>query len=440
MTLRKLLFFLLFSGLLLSACAGLPGTPEDRKTPLPPQTTPTLPTPPAGDQAPFPPAVTAARQALAEMLGIDPAQASVAAYAPTEWSDSCLGLGGMAESCLQVITPGYRVILEAGGKSYVFHTDQDGAAVRQELLSADLPEAAVKARTALAEKLALENELLISVTAVEEVQWPDSCLGIYKPDVLCAQVITPGYRVVLEANGQRYEYHTDATGRRVMLLELVKPSTGASGSDLTWQSPDKPCQRIEITSGKMQYGSCEGPQNKGRLDGVRLVEMMNYLAEYAPFEADTLSGRIAFQGSGSLQATPAQQRALAEWTRLVLLEAQSGRSTPEQGLALAWHRSGGIAGFCDDLLVYAYGQVQATNCKTNPADAHTLQLNSDQLEQLYAWLDAFQPIQDSHTDPATADAMTVELSLQGSGSRAASAIEKQSLADFAAAIYYQAMQ
>jgi hypothetical protein len=33
-----------------------------------------------------------------------------------------------------------------------------------------------------------------------------------------AQVITPGYRVVLEAGGQRYEYHTD-TGRFVVLCE-----------------------------------------------------------------------------------------------------------------------------------------------------------------------------------------------------------------------------
>ena len=123
---------------------------------------------------------------------------------------------------------------------------------------------------------------------------------------------------------------------------------------------------------------------------------------FAPFEAETPSGWISFRGQGSLKTGPAEQRALAEWARLMLLEAQSGRSTPDQGLALAWHREGGIAGFCDDLLVYAYGRVQATNCKSSPADARTLQLDAAQLEQLFTWLDGYLPIQDYQTDPATA--------------------------------------
>ncbi|MRR32392.1 hypothetical protein EG834_19170, partial [bacterium] len=133
MILRKLFFILLLSGLLLSACSGLPGTPEDHKTPLPPQAAPGLPPESTDSQAPFPPAVTAARQALADMLAIDPAATAVAAYAPAEWSDACLNLGSMTESCLQVITSGYRVVLQVGQNFYVFHTDQEGTAVRQEL-------------------------------------------------------------------------------------------------------------------------------------------------------------------------------------------------------------------------------------------------------------------------------------------------------------------
>ena len=77
MILRKLLFTILLGGLLLSACAGLPAAPENRKTPLAPQ--PTLPA--DEGQPPFPPAVTAARQALADMLAIDPAATTVSSEA-----------------------------------------------------------------------------------------------------------------------------------------------------------------------------------------------------------------------------------------------------------------------------------------------------------------------------------------------------------------------
>jgi hypothetical protein len=58
----------------------------------------------------------------------------------------------------------------------------------------------------------------IGLVSVEAVEWSDTSLGCPQPGMMYAQVITPGYRVVLEAGGQRYEYHTD-TGRFVVLCE-----------------------------------------------------------------------------------------------------------------------------------------------------------------------------------------------------------------------------
>jgi hypothetical protein len=59
----------------------------------------------------------------------------------------------------------------------------------------------------------------IHVIAVEEVHWPDGCLGVRTPGVFCTQVIVPGYRVILEGDGRRYVYHTDWEGRQVILAE-----------------------------------------------------------------------------------------------------------------------------------------------------------------------------------------------------------------------------
>jgi hypothetical protein len=64
----------------------------------------------------------------------------------------------------------------------------------------------------LAARLDLEQDA-IKVVTVEFVEWPVSCLGINKTDIACAEVITPGYRIFLEANGQKYEYHTDGGSR-----------------------------------------------------------------------------------------------------------------------------------------------------------------------------------------------------------------------------------
>jgi hypothetical protein len=52
-----------------------------------------------------------------------------------EWSDSCLGLGGPAELCLQAMTPGWRVTVTDGSASWTYRTDASGQAIRQETQS-----------------------------------------------------------------------------------------------------------------------------------------------------------------------------------------------------------------------------------------------------------------------------------------------------------------
>lgn len=77
-------------------------------------------------------------------------------------------------------------------------------------------EAAVgAAKEDLVKRAALTPEE-IKVTGLEAVQWPSTALGCPQPGMMYAQVITPGYRVLLQARGQTYKYHTDA-GRWAVL-------------------------------------------------------------------------------------------------------------------------------------------------------------------------------------------------------------------------------
>jgi hypothetical protein len=47
-----------------------------------------------------------------------------------------------------------------------------------------------------------------SIVSVEAVDWNDTCLGAARDGEVCAQVVTPGYRIVVTRGGSRIEYHT----------------------------------------------------------------------------------------------------------------------------------------------------------------------------------------------------------------------------------------
>lgn len=49
----------------------------------------------------------------------------------------------------------------------------------------------------------------VLVRVIERVEWNDASLGCPKPGRMYAQVITPGYRIVVEAGDQVIEYHTN---------------------------------------------------------------------------------------------------------------------------------------------------------------------------------------------------------------------------------------
>lgn len=55
----------------------------------------------------------------------------------------------------------------------------------------------------------------VTIISVEAVEWPDSFLGCPVEGSFAAQVITPGYRVIVQLEGEQLEIHTDLTGHAV---------------------------------------------------------------------------------------------------------------------------------------------------------------------------------------------------------------------------------
>lgn len=80
-------------------------------------------------------------------------------------------------------------------------------------------QAVALARDDLAEREGVPAETIF-VESAELVQWPDTSLGNPQPDMAYAQVITPGFKLILSIEGRDnvYEYHTDL-GNVVTLVE-----------------------------------------------------------------------------------------------------------------------------------------------------------------------------------------------------------------------------
>lgn len=412
---------LLSAALLIAACAPLPSLmPAD--SPLP---TPLPPTP-----TPWPP-LEQARLALAEHLGIAPGAITLVSSEPMEWADACLELPAPDEMCAQVITPGYRVVLEAIGQQYILHTNASGSQVRtagQPEPENVAPRAALQARAALAQQLGLAPEA-VRIVSAEAIEWPDACLDAPASDEVCAQVVTPGYKVLLEADGVVREYHTDQSGD--VLRALPWPALDTEGR-LEWRGlTAEGCTQAQFSRASIAFGPCDGELMSRQLAqvGNSANEFYAFVETYQSFSASTAAGTVVLSGKGPFLASPANQRMLAEWAARVVAEAED-----EEGLAmwgLGWHREGGIAGFCDDLAIDATGYVELAPCQyESPQEVAVRTLTADELAEFYGWLDTLAPFEFTQQDPATADAMTVRYIFAGRGAQEATDVDRQALAEF----------
>lgn len=309
---KKLFLSLLVLAVVIAACAN-PAAIELTPTVIPPTPIP----------ADLPPAVRAVIEVLAQTLGVEASQITLVNVEAVDWPDACLGAVRMGVMCVQVITPGYRIVLEADGQQYEYHTNADGSGFAAVWggagnVSEDLQRAA---REALAQILGLDPAT-ITVASATLVEWPDSCLGVAQSGMVCLEAITPGALLVLKANDMTYEYHTNADG------SVILPAT----------------------------------------------------------------------------------------------------------VALTWHREGGIAGFCDNLVIYLAGEVHASTCAGNVTSGT---LSVDELAQLQQWLRAFSPVTLDKSDapPGSADAMTIALTLNGIGAVEAAETDQQTLTAWAQSVY-----
>ena len=437
--------------LTLASCAPveLPATePLHMDTPIPPTEQPTLPPveptatlPPPPSETPVPdlpgaalPAAQAAQSYLAQRLNLEMADIQVLQVTAVEWRNACLGINIVGMMCADVITPGYVIDFQAvaNGKSeyYVIHSDAGGNALSL------LPGAVYTARQALIEQTGVRLEDILWVS-VETVEWRNSCLGVTKPGVNCLDVIVPGYRIIFQVAGERYEYHTNQDGSRVV---AAAPSESSSSSPvLEWTSVTEPCFAVEIDLSEVRSAPC-GMElvHTGDIPASRAAELETFIGLYTRQASETAAGLVTFRGAGRVLATPAEMRMLAEWGSLIYSEAVNDRNEMPLKMVISYHREGGIAGFCDTLSVYRTGFAIVASCREEAQNLPRLRLDSSQLEMLYGWYDRLASFEFTQTDPAVADALFISLTFGGQGTEVAGEHVKQAMLALVEELFLQA--
>lgn len=127
-------------------------------------------------------------------------------------------------------------------------------------------------------------------------------------------------------------------------------------------------------------------------------------------------------------------------TETAVPAAQIGRDASWEQ-AFAWHREGGAAGFCDDVVVYVTGDVYISSCRgEQPVDLARTRLDAAQLDALFGWLDAFRPFEYERTDPAQNDGaqpepVRVRLVFSGAGEEEALEPDQALMIDFMQNLY-----
>jgi hypothetical protein len=249
----------------------------------------------------------------------------------------------------------------------------------------------------------------ISLGEAEAVEWPDSCLGIVRIEALCAQGIVPGYRVVLEAEGQAYEYHTNADGTVVAVAE----SSAQADAELAARTALAKALQADAAGFK--------------LINARLTEFSNACLDVpAPGEmcAEVLTPGYVF----TFEADGRQYNYNTDL---------KGSQARPASLALTWQREGGIAGFCDSLTIYASGEVYASTCRGERTQMGLL--TAEERAELVTWLDSYGAFSHEQSDGAVADSMSVSIHLAGSGAASVSEVEQGELQTWIQGVYARLM-
>ena len=306
---------LMVCAMVMTACA-TPAAPAATATLMPTMIPTPLPTA-THIAVDLTPAQKAAVASVAQSLGAASQDITIKSTESVTWPDGCMGVRTIGLLCTKNQVPGFRIVVSAGGKDYEVHTNQDGSAVAPEqAVQAGGPAEQVAIRQ-LANNLGIPD-IQVTVASSTLIEWPDSCLGVTQQGVMCAQVVTPGYLLVLDAAGNQFEYHTNQDA------SVIFPAT----LGLTWSQQGGIaglCQNVDVYLSGEVFGLDCKPGGDGRM-AVLTADQRSQLQQWADKfgsvsvdisdpkgVADGMTRQANLLGSGSGKPSKADERAIFDF-------------------------------------------------------------------------------------------------------------------------------
>ena len=162
----------------------------------------------------------------------------------------------------------------------------------------------------------------IFVVSNQEVEFGNACLDIAFPDVMCAQVVTLGRVIVLEAGGVDYEYHTSADG------DFIQPATIV----LIWTREGGLvgfCDQLTVfLSGEVYGSNCRAQPREMESNFANLFSVSEqkqfkaWFSKYGEINldvsdpagvSDRMMNTLVFYGGGTGKPGKADEQALFDW-------------------------------------------------------------------------------------------------------------------------------
>ena len=138
------------------------------------------------------------------------------------WGDLCLGIPTTNEICPEEQIEGYLIILSTINQIFEVHTNSTATMIRTRSLMSTINSPQDQTVQLLSKQLDIPaTEILVQ--SIEPVEWQDSCLELGSGSA-CLTLIVPGFKIILEAWGQIFEYHTNQDGS-IIYGGLVTEST-----------------------------------------------------------------------------------------------------------------------------------------------------------------------------------------------------------------------
>jgi hypothetical protein len=176
------------------------------------------------------PVANAVRQNLSYKVGIPVSKLRITGFSRETWPNGCLGLPKPNELCTRALVEGWRITLSNGRQTWVYRTDSKGRAIRLEnqTASAELPAAVTDAVLQDASRRLKLPISSLRVVKAERRTWPDGCLGLGSPGIVCTQALVPGWQVIVEGGKERLVYRTGESGK--VRLDEAASHSGDAGN------------------------------------------------------------------------------------------------------------------------------------------------------------------------------------------------------------------